>query len=257
MPRQARQGSESGTYHIMLRGINRQKVFHDAEDYQRFIQTLARFKQACSYVLIGYCLMPNHVHLLIREGSEPLSMIFRRIGASYVYWYNTKYERTGHLFQDRYRSEAVEDDEYLLAALRYIHRNPIKAGLCKDCADYQYSSYSDYTSGKGITDTELILAMVGSDGFIEYHRHDATEQFLDMADAHKPRLSDGKAIELMRKGTGCDSPQAFVKLDREQQRAGIRMMLARGASIRQASRLTGISFSCVRQYAQNQRDGSP
>lgn len=89
--------------------------------------------------------MDNHVHILIREGKEPLSKVMKRIGVSYVYWYNWKYERNGHLFQDRYKSEPVEDDKYLLTVIRYIHQNPLKAGIVDSIDQYQWSSHHEYT----------------------------------------------------------------------------------------------------------------
>jgi REP element-mobilizing transposase RayT len=77
--------------------------------------------------------MGNHVHILLKVGNEPLEQMMRRICGSYVYWYNKKYQRTGNLFQDRFKSETVENDNYFLIVLRYIHQNPLKAGLkfCK------------------------------------------------------------------------------------------------------------------------------
>ena len=94
------------------------------------------YREAGGCALPGYCLMPNHVHLLIREGNEPLSTLFRRIGASHVYGYNARYGRKGRLFQDRYRSEAVDDEAYLLTVVRYIHQNPVKAGLCQSAREH-------------------------------------------------------------------------------------------------------------------------
>ncbi|WP_198543854.1 transposase [Petroclostridium xylanilyticum] len=94
--------------------------------------------------------MNNHIHLLLKEGKEAISQAMKRIGASYVYWYNMKYERYGHLFQDRYKSEKVEDDKYLLTVLRYIHQNPIKAGIVEEAIKYKWSSYIEYISQKGI-----------------------------------------------------------------------------------------------------------
>ena len=108
------------------------------------MQTLAECKKISGYQLYGYCLMGNHVHLLIKEEKEGIEQIFRRVGARFVYWYNLKYELCGHLFQDRYKSEAVENDEYLLTVLRYIHHNPIKAGLSKGLEEYRWSSYNEY-----------------------------------------------------------------------------------------------------------------
>ena len=144
MPRQARRKSESGIYHIMLRGINRQVIFEDEEDNLKFLETLKNYKAVSGYKLFAYCLMSNHIHLLLRVEKEYLDLIIKRIAGSYVYWYNWKYKRNGHLFQDRFKSEPVEDDAYFLTVIRYIHQNPIKAGLSKTIDDYKFSSYNEY-----------------------------------------------------------------------------------------------------------------
>ena len=117
MPRKARTRSSTGIYHIIMRGINRQIIFEDSEDYIQFLESLTRQKETSGIEIYAYCLMSNHVHLLIKEGNEDLGTVFKRIGSSYVYWYNWKYNRRGHLFQDRYRSEAVEDDGYFLTVI--------------------------------------------------------------------------------------------------------------------------------------------
>ena len=139
MPRQARRLSESGIYHIMLRGINRQQIFEDPEDYDKFIDVLKACKEVSGFEIYAYCLMGNHIHLLIKPDKEPLELIFKRIGSRYVYWYNWKYNRTGHLFQDRFKSEPVDSDEYFLTVLRYIHCNPVKSGLTDDIFTYHGS----------------------------------------------------------------------------------------------------------------------
>lgn len=113
----------------MLRGANRQEIFHDEEDHAQFLKILGRYKQKCKIQVYAWCLMGNHIHLLLKEGDEELAITMKRISVSYVWFYNWKYKTTGHLFQDRYRSENVESDRYLLAAVRYIHQNPVKAGL--------------------------------------------------------------------------------------------------------------------------------
>lgn len=129
MPRTARIKSESGIYHIIMRGINRQILFEDEEDCTKFIQVLQRYKEICEYKLYAYCLMGNHLHLLMMEGKEPLETVMRKICGSYVFWYNKKYSRIGYLFQDRFKSEPVEDEAYLLTVFRYIFQNPLKAGI--------------------------------------------------------------------------------------------------------------------------------
>jgi len=132
LARRARVRSNTGIYHVMIRGINRQAIFEDDEDRIRFIDTLREYKDISKYEIYGYCLMDNHIHLLIKEIDESISLIIKRISSSYVHWYNTKYERLGHLFQERFRSEVVEDDGYFLTVLRYIHQNPVKAKIAEN-----------------------------------------------------------------------------------------------------------------------------
>lgn len=141
--------SKTGIYHIILRGINRQTIFEDDdEDAIKFLQTLKDYESKSGYEIYAYCLMGNHIHILIKEGQEKLGTAIKRIGVSYVYWYNSKYDRTGHLFQGRYKSEVVENDKYLLTVLRYIHQNPLKAGITKDIEEYKWSSYNEYVNNK-------------------------------------------------------------------------------------------------------------
>ena len=102
MPRSARKKGESGIYHITMRGINRQQIFIDDEDAERFLQVVRAAQTISGFTLYAYCLMGNHVHLVLKEGDEPLEKIMKRIGVRYVYWYNWKYMRSGHLFQDRF-----------------------------------------------------------------------------------------------------------------------------------------------------------
>ena len=137
MPRLSRIKSKTGIYHIMLRGINQQLIFEDEEDCDKFLEVLESCKSVSGFELYGYCLMGNHLHLLLKTVNEDLDLIFKRIGARYVYWYNWKYRRSGHLFHDRFKSEPVSDDKYFLTVLRYIHRNPVKANLCKNPDDFE------------------------------------------------------------------------------------------------------------------------
>ncbi len=108
MPRRARLKSASGIYHIMLRGANKQEIFHDDEDCRYFLTTIKRYKVISGMDIYGWCLMNNHVHLLLKEGQEEIATTMKRIGVTYVYHYNCKYKTVGHLFQDRFKSENVE-----------------------------------------------------------------------------------------------------------------------------------------------------
>lgn len=171
--------------------------------------------------------MGNHIHLLLHELKEETGIIMRRIGASYVYWYNWKYKRCGHLFQDRYKSEAVETDEYLLTVLRYIHRNPIKAGFAKRMTDYKWSSYNEYIGNKGVTDIDFALNIIDENrenavmGFIKYH----AEQKEDKC--------------------GITSSLKLKDFDKEEQDNYIKQLKGEGLSSRQIERLTGVSRAII------------
>jgi len=161
MVRQARQKCESGVYHVVLRGINRGDIFFDDDDDLRFLETIEQKKRSEEYCLYGYCLMSNHVHMLVRENKDTISRTMSRIGTSYAKWYNQKYSRSGHVFQGRFGSKCVENDDYLLTVVRYIHNNPVKAGLAVKPAAYRWSSIHEYNGGSGypigLTETEFIL----------------------------------------------------------------------------------------------------
>ena len=245
MSRGKRKLSESGIYHIMLRGINRQQIFYDEEDNQYFISLLSRYKEVCEYQLYAYCLMGNHVHLLIKVGKETPGMIFRRICTAFASWYNFKYERVGHLFQDRYKSEPVENDAYFLTVLRYILCNPVKAGMCKDAENYAYSSAKEYFFDiSGITDTEFAKSLRGADGLKKFLCEDCDDNCLDIQIPSR-RITDSAAQKLIFEELGTISPEAGKAKERGELNASIVSLLNRGISIRQLSRLTGLSKKII------------
>ena len=166
MARKARNYSESGVYHVMLRGINRQDIFESNKDYVKFLYEIRRVAfpvdetgrpMEPGLVVYAYCLMPNHVHLLVKEQDVMISDAIKCISGSYAGYFNLKYEHVGHLFQDRFRSENVSDMEYFVTLLRYIHQNPIAAGLVDNVKDYRWSSWREFDSdtGRRITDDRV------------------------------------------------------------------------------------------------------
>ncbi len=230
----------------MLRGINRQNIFEDEEDKERFLQTLNRYQAVSEYIVYAYCLMPNHVHLLVKVGKENLDVALKRIAGSYVYWYNWKYKRSGHLFQDRFKSEPVEDDGYFITVLRYIHQNPVKAGLCKGVAEYQYSSYSRYLKGSDWVDTALGLELIGAEQFVEFHNEYTNEICLDLEE-NDLRLTDHEAKEIIQRVSQCKNSTEFQGLDPAKRDMYLKLCRDEGISIRQLSRLTGVSVHIIRK----------
>jgi REP element-mobilizing transposase RayT len=246
MPRQARKKSESGIYHIMLRGINQQQIFEDREDYEKFLEILKDCKAICEFKLFAYCLMGNHIHLLIQEGTESLEQVFKRLCGRFVYWYNVKYRRAGHLFQDRFKSEPVDSDEYFFTVLRYIHQNPTKAGLCKRVEDYAYSSYMEYFNESSYVDRDYVLNLMTIDEFVGLNQQSTDTVCMDIADKPLVRVTDEQAKLLIQKISKCENASEFQDLDLDQRNKYLKKLREKGLSIRQLSRLTGISFSVIR-----------
>jgi len=140
MPRTARKLIDNGIYHVMLRGHNRAKLFESCEDYRRFLSTLSRYKKKFPFNLYHYCLMPNHIHLLIKIGAaENLPKLMSCVSLSYSHYSRKVYDRVGYIFQGRYKSLLIEDDSYLLDCGRYIEKNPVRAEIARDAADYEWS----------------------------------------------------------------------------------------------------------------------
>ena len=244
MPRTGRAKSKTKIYHLILRGINKQIIFEDDEDRIKFIQTLKECKNRSSMEIFAYCLMSNHIHLLLKEGKEDLGITMRRLGAMYVYWYNWKYDRCGHLFQDRYKSENVEDRNYLLTVLRYIHQNPIKAGIVNDIKNYRWSSYAEYIGNTGITDTSFILSIFSENGsnaterFTEFHKTIQTENCLEMDESK--RIHDEDAKQIILRISSINIPSHIQLLDHNTRDEFLKKFKKEGLSTRQIARLTGI-----------------
>lgn len=245
MPRLPRQKSESGIYHVMLRGINQQVIFEDAEDYIKFIETIEKYKTVSGYKVFAYCLMSNHIHILLKVEKEELDLIMKRIAGSYAYWYNWKYYRKGHLFQDRYKSEPVDDDIYFLTVLRYIHQNPTKANIVENVDEYKYSSHNDYiTENNNLTDIEYAYTLMSKEEFIEFNNEKNEDVCLEIEDISF-RISDKDASEIIKKISKCENTTEFQLIEKKQRDRYIKKLKQKGLSIRQISRLTGVSKGIV------------
>ena len=140
----------------MIRGVNQQDIFFEEQDYLKFQEIIKRTKQKFLYQLYSYVLMPNHIHLEIKDENEELSKIIHNIATSYATYFNKKYQRVGHVFENRFLSKNVENSYYILNLVRYIHQNPVKAGICK-MSNYKWSSYLEYFKSKNITNSEKIV----------------------------------------------------------------------------------------------------
>jgi len=129
----------AGYHHIINRGVNRCNVFEHIDDKEMFLQIINRIATIHKVILHDYCLMDNHYHLLIETQKENLSTFMRIVNANYAKYFNKKYKRSGHLWQDRYKSKYIISDEYLYTLIRYIEYNPIDAELTKKVGEHPFT----------------------------------------------------------------------------------------------------------------------
>ncbi|HCG99451.1 MAG: hypothetical protein A2074_04290 [Candidatus Aquicultor primus] len=145
MPRLPRLDIPGLVYHVIFRGIERKQIFRGEADYKELLGRLSSLAGTEDIKVYGFALMPNHVHLLVRPLKTPLPTFMRRLLTGYAIYFNRKHRRAGHLFQNRYKSFAVEEDTYFLELVRYIHLNPVRAGIVSNLdrlALYPFTGYS-------------------------------------------------------------------------------------------------------------------
>jgi len=247
MPRVARIKSRSGLYHVVFRGINKQTVFYDDEDKEVFLNRLKLAKERYGFELYAFCFMNNHVHLLVKEKEADLGIVMNQLLTSYVFWYNSKYERIGSLFQSRYKSETIEDEAYLLCAARYIHQNPVKARIVKDVSEYKWSSYGAYLHDKkSIIDKELILAIFQSrEQYIEFMNMPEANDFIEPTEQYK--ISDDKLIKEIKKRLKMQEISELYELSKADIFKRLRRILQiEGTNPTQVARVCGIPRGIIR-----------
>lgn len=249
MPRKSRKISPTGVYHVMLRGINRDKIFNDEQDCRKFEKILrevtapkdkdgAPLPPYCH--IYAYCLMTNHIHLLLAEGEEKLASTMKRIGVAYVSYYNKRNDRLGPLFHDRFRSEPVDSPAYFINLLKYIHFNPVEAGIVEHPDQYQWSSWHEYS---GAMKNNHICAH--SFPFSDMNWKEMCELVVAADNQHQPqstinrrRLTDAEAAEVLTNLCGGELYSIMCKARQEEI---INKAFAAGVGLRQLVRISQIS----------------
>lgn len=166
MPRMPRLHVNDAYYHVLARGNNKQDIFHGDADYRLYLGLLGKYGARHGVTTHAYALMPNHVHLLVQVGTKPLYRLMHVLQQTYTQAHNKEHQRVGHLFQGRYKAFLIDDEAYLLALVRYIHLNPVEAGLCADPLHYRWSSHRHYMTGhgEGRVETGFIKAVMAEYG---------------------------------------------------------------------------------------------
>ena len=246
--RKLRQGSRSGYLHLILRGNNKQVLFEEADDYRFFLSRLGKYTREASIRISAYCLMENHVHLLVNDPECNTSGMMKKLGVSYAKYYNQKYERVGHLFQGRFLSEPVEDDAYLLTVFRYILNNPRKAGICP-AAQYRWSSYKAFSRQDSSLDLDFIRDRFGTEK--EYREYidgsGGDETCLDYDRDRPVSYGDARAQEIIRANLHLRSGTELQEMARQERDRSLQRLKQEGLTIRQLERLTGISRNIIQR----------
>jgi REP element-mobilizing transposase RayT len=233
----------------MIRGVNRQVIFERDDDRCRFLGILAHVKGLTGCRIYAYCLMDNHVHLLLREGHEPLALVMKRLTVRYARWFNETYGRVGHLFQGRFRSYPVEDDPYLVTVLRYIWQNPVRAGLCSSAAAYPWSSRHWVGVPNDLVNESDLVDLLSVNSLSELDGEPGAAEPIRIQDP--PPLPPGagdwakELAEVFERVTGANTVADFQRLPINEQRRVIQELHARRVPLAQLARLTGLSHTQV------------
>lgn len=245
----------------MLRGINKQDIFFDEKDYLRFQSIIKKTKEIFFYQLYSYVLMPNHIHLEIKDETDKIAQIIHSIATSYANYFNRKYQRVGHVFESRFKSKNVENSYYLLNLVRYIHQNPIKAGICK-MDEYKWSSYIEYFKSEevklneSIVDKDDVLTTflgdkkADSKEFFEFNQK--TLKFQDSVEfleyEMRNNLTDEEIIYFIKETIGIDNIQEIQKYEKKHRDEIIgKIKSIKGVSQKQIARVLGTTIRVVQK----------
>jgi putative transposase len=236
MARRPRLEVEGGLYHLIARGNNRQNIFHSDDDHKKFLSLVGAQKEKLKFYLYSYCLMTNHVHLLIERQADPIGRIMHRVLTGYSQYYNRKYRKVGHVFQGRHRSILCQSDRYLAELVRYIHLNPVRAKMVRKAERYPHSSQRAYLGMEpaGAVDVDPVLRLFGArkrqarENFAQYviagmklgHREEfyltdeagilGTEEFVD-ATIHRLGETDRRTRRYSKKEIPQFNADALIK----------------------------------------------
>lgn len=171
----------------MVKGINKERIFNQQREKSYLIKIILKHLELFKVEIYSYCIMSNHAHFIIRSEIQILSKFMAAVLSEYALYYNFKHQRNGHVFQNRFASECIENEKYFWMCLRYIHLNPVKAGMVNNLSKYKYSSVNEYRSNTAIVIHEKALLIYkktfpDAKSFEEFHKERETKVFLDISE---------------------------------------------------------------------------
>ncbi|MCL2341968.1 MAG: transposase [Firmicutes bacterium] len=247
MPRLAREDLETEFFHIIVQGINREYIFQTSEDIKKYLELIKIYKEDYNITIIAYCIMNNHAHILLHvDNNKKLFKFMHKINMIYAIYYNKKAKRVGYVFRDRYKSEPIYDEIYLLNCMLYIHMNPVAANLVANMIEYKYSSYHEYIGQSEIIDQKSIELTFGRKNYIEQfnylHGKEEVGRFIDIESKDECRriiykFMEKENIDLY---TIVNNESILIKLL-------IELKMKNGISYRQIEKEIGISREKLRR----------
>ena len=250
MPRTVRKGSESGFYHIVTKGDGSQVIFEGERDRARYLALLEQATSDHEIEVHAYCLMSNHVHLLIRDENQTVSAFMKQLDERYAMYFAHVSNRVGHVFQGRFWSEPIVKDEHFLSTLRYIHANPEPAGICR-LDEYPWSSYRSYLEESPLVTTDMAFSLLGGpDRFAAFSTPGGRYVTPFPGSNLKRHLSPDELVRVASEILGDELLRSLRTLAPEARHEPLRLLAEAGFTTKEMSRVTGLGYSSIQHALQ-------
>lgn len=250
MSRKPRQKSQIGLYHITMRGNGKQLLFEDDADRRRLLPLVRSSLSRFNVKLIAWCLMGNHVHLVASDPDDNVSESMHLVMSCYATWYNRRHGHVGHVFQDRFSSTPISSEEHLLDAIRYVHFNPQKAGICP-YGEYRWSSHLDYAErDPAIATVDLAFVRLAFSRACDYRAFMDASDVVVVRPSAGGRIDEDEALDVgisLIRSFGLSELSDVKALDKAKRNEILAAMRSAGLSIRQIQRLTGVGEWSIRK----------
>lgn len=253
MTRPIREFSNSNLYHIIIKGNNDSLIFYDDMDRNVFLDRINLTKEEFKYKVYAYCLMSNHIHMVIDVSKENLSKAIQSLTIRYVSYFNKKYDRKGTFVQERFKSKNIENQRYFLEVCRYVHRNPEKAGIEKT-SQYKWSSYREYVGKEKVIERRTLMYYLNNniEEFIKYtNKTENIEEIMNYADFElSTQLNDDEVVGIILKKLNLNSISEVTNFFRQKENLKEIKELKdiKKISQRQLSRIIGVNKKIIAKY---------
>ena len=249
MSRQARIISKTGYYHIIMRGNNKDYIFKKERDKEFFMEGLNQIQEEGLVSLASWCLMDNHVHLVVKSEPDDLATAFKRLNIKYAMMYHREHKTVGHVFQDRFKSEPIETDEYMKLVTRYIHQNPVKAKMVGNISAYKWSSYGTYFNN------DLSLAMLfvkglfnnSNETYVQFHHETDNREYMEIKEdqlKYREERSQKIIADICHKYGIVEAKEIFGNRGILEEIVN-ELVDSSGMSLRAIAKFIGVSFSTI------------